>query len=95
MITPSLPMLYADLDAMRVALEDGRHDDASSLLNGYDRHLRAFMQGTGAGAALEPLRGLLGQQNSLLSLMRRRRDEASEQLRRLRQSAQAAQAYRA
>ncbi|MET0288171.1 MAG: hypothetical protein ABW178_00925 [Pseudoxanthomonas sp.] len=95
MITPSLQMLYSELDALSGAVEQGRHEDALQLMSTYDRDLRTFMATDNGGTALDPLRGLLTQQNTILERMRQCRDEAATRLRQLRQSNTAARAYRA
>jgi hypothetical protein len=96
MISPSLQMLYSELDALSGAVEEGRHEDALQLMSTYDQDLRTFMASQArGGTALDPLRGLLTQQNTVLERMRQCRDEAAVRLRQLRQSNAAANAYRA
>lgn len=89
----TLQALHADLDALRIALEQEDHAEAALIAVKHDRRLRDFIETHGAQVAADGLRKLLELQRELTVDMRNRRDVAAAHLRSGRQSVRAAHAY--
>ncbi len=89
----SLHELHAQLDAFEKALGEESLDQADSLLDGHDSALHALLSQPLTDADHAPLSALLERQQSLLGLLRQRRDAVSVQLHDGRRSLRAAHAY--
>ncbi|WP_305806509.1 hypothetical protein [Stenotrophomonas sp. YIM B06876] len=90
---PALDALYADLEALRVAVEEEEHDLAARILDNHDRRLRHYVDGINGQSPVASLQGLLKLQQTLMADMLTRRDIAGARLRAGRQSVRAANAY--
>lgn len=88
-----LDALYADLEALRVAVEEEDHLLAEQILSGHDLRLRQYIEACGMQAPVVVLQGLLKLQQMLMADMLERRDIAAARLRAGRHSVRAAQAY--
>ncbi len=89
----SLNDLHAQLDAFEKALNEDAFEQADSLLDGHDDTLHALLRQPLTGADRAPLSALLERQQSLLGLLRQRRDAVAVQLQDGQRSLRAAHAY--
>lgn len=89
----SLLELNAQLDAFEKALGEEAFDQADSLLDGHDSALHALLAQPLTNADHAPLSALLERQQSLLGLLRQRRDAVAAQMHDGRRSLRAAHAY--
>ena len=90
---PDMALLHADLEALRVALDDGDDLLATQIASNHDRHLRQYIERVGSRAAIDGLRSLLTLQHALSHDMLARRDLAAARMRAQRTSRHAASAY--
>ena len=88
-----LDALYADLEALRVAVEEEEHALAAQIMDNHDRRLRQYVDGLNGHSPTASLQGLLKLQQTLMADMLVRRDIAGARLRAGRQSMHAANAY--
>ncbi|WP_164275356.1 hypothetical protein [Stenotrophomonas sp. B1-1] len=89
----SLSDLHAQLDAFEKALNEDAFERADSLLDGHDGTLHTLLSQPLTGADHAPLSALLERQQSLLGLLRQRRDAVAVQLQDGQRSLRAAHAY--
>jgi len=89
----SLHDLHAQLDAFEKALGEDAFEQAESLLDGHDGTLHALLSQPLTSADHAPLSALLDRQQSLLGLLRQRRDAVAVQLQDGQRSLRAAHAY--
>ncbi|MCO7469601.1 hypothetical protein NJG16_05965 [Stenotrophomonas maltophilia] len=89
----SLLELNAQLDAFEKALDEEAFEQADSLLDGHDSTLHALLSQPLGSDDRAPLSALLERQQSLLGLLRQRRDAVSVQMQDGRRSLRAAHAY--
>lgn len=89
----SLHELHAQLDAFEKALGEEAFDQADSLLDGHDSTLHALLSQPLTSTDHAPLTALLERQQSLLGLLRQRRDAVAVQLQDGQRSLRAAHAY--
>ena len=89
----SLAELHAQLDAFERALDDDALDQADSLLDRHDSTLHALLTQPLGSDDRAPLSALLERQQSLIGLLRQRRDAVAVQLHDGRRSLRAAHAY--
>ncbi|MGE6332301.1 hypothetical protein [Stenotrophomonas sp. NPDC077659] len=89
----SLHTLHAQLDAFEKALGEAAFDQASSLLDSHDHVLHDLLSTPLTGTDRAPLAALLDRQQSLLGLLRQRRDAVAVQMRDGQRSLRAAHAY--
>ncbi|MGF6417003.1 hypothetical protein ABH900_000464 [Stenotrophomonas sp. AN71] len=89
----SLLELHAQLDAFEKALGEEALDHADSLLDGHDSTLHALLSQPLTQADHAPLNALFERQQSLLGLLRQRRDAVAAQISNGQRSLRAAHAY--
>jgi hypothetical protein len=89
----ALEELFADLAALRIALDEENHDAAAQLVDSHDRRLRQYCENQDSFFQAPVLQELLLLQQSLMRQMIHYRDAAATQLRTGRQSVRAAKAY--
>lgn len=89
----NLHVLHAQLDAFEKALDDEALDQADILLDGHDSALHALLSQSLGPADQAPLQALFERQQSLLGLLRHRRDAVAALINDGQRSLRAAHAY--